>query len=364
MQGITSGLTNLFPQDAADQITDASGRLGYAQGAAQRRKELEKEAAKKAKKRRLMTGLLLAGAAGGHGAAAILKSKVATAVTGGLNTAGLSQATGTSNAATLQEIGRIGATTAAGAASAGAGGGFMSGLSTFGQGALSGLTGGSSTAGTGGAAGALGTAGDILGRMGTSMLMNPATGSGGGGMGGDVGQAAMGALGSYMQEVQSANKTSRVLEGTLKDPAVRSAIYGSGFNDQQSAAVMEYANTLGAVDKAAYLQQALPGIARQAAATTDFARQVQMQNLRNEPDYARIQASQKSPIDISGMASGLKGAITTPTPTTPAPMPGSELDLPGAVGKLESFMIQKYGPNYKARRISPTQKDMDEFGMQ
>jgi len=335
-----------------------------AQAQIENRQEEEAQKKKDAKKRRLMTGLMLAGALGGHGAAAILKSPTATAITGGLNTAGLSQATGTSNAATIQEIAKIGATTAAGAAGAGAGtgGGFMSGLSTFGQGALSGITGGSSAAGTGGAAGALGTTGNILGRIGTSMLMNEASGGGNEG----AAQSAMGAIGSYLQESQAANKSTRILEGTLKDPMVREALY-PGVKQEQVDALLKYKDAaFGTIEGAQFLQQALPMLSRTSASNVDFSRQMQMQNLRNAPDYARIQASQKLPIDISGMATGLKGAIATPAPvsTTPAPMPGSELDLPGAVGKLESFMIQKYGPDYKAKRISPTQKDIDEFNMQ
>jgi hypothetical protein len=194
--------------------------------------------------------------------------------------------------------------------------------------------------------------------------MNEATGGGGrGSAGASAGQAAMGALGSYLQESQAANRSSRIMEGTLKDPVAREALY-PGVKQEQVDALLKYKDTLGSIEGAQFLQQALPMLSRAGAGNVEFDRQMQLQARRNEPDYARIQASQKSPIDISGMASGLKGAIATPSPATPAPMPGSELDLPGAVGKLESFMIQKYGPDYKARRISPTQKDINEFGMQ
>jgi len=265
---------NYFPEEAGQQLVDAYTKLGYGQGAAQRRKELEEKAKKKKKKNLWKTAAIIGAAALTGGAAAALAPAAIGAGAAGAAGAG-----------------------AAGAGTAAASGGLMSGLSTFGSGALGALTGsGSVAAGTGGLAGALSTGAGVLGSMGTNMLMSSAMGGGGGGgmggsMGGDggmdVGQAAMGALGSYMQQVQSANKTSRVLEGTLKDPAVRSAIYGPNFNDQQSSAVMEYAKTLGAVDKAAYLQRALPSIAQQAAATTEFARQLQMQGLRNEPTYAR-----------------------------------------------------------------------------
>jgi len=288
MQGFSQvNAGDYFPQEAANQIANAYSRMGMAQAQIQNRQEEEARREKEAKKRRLMTGLMLAGALGGHGAAAILKSPTATAITGGLNTAGLSQATGTSNAATMQEIARIGATTAAGAAGAGGGGGFMSGLSTFGQGALSGITGGSSAAGTGGAAGALGTTGDILGRMGTRMLMNEATG-GGGSAGESAGQAAMGAIGSYLQESQAANKSTRILEGTLKDPVVREALY-PGVKQEQVDALLKYKDAaFGKIEGAQYLQQALPMLARSATGNVEFDRQMQLQRLRNAPAMQRM----------------------------------------------------------------------------
>lgn len=289
MQGFSQvNAGDYFPQESANQIANAYSRIGMAQAQIENRQEEEAQREKEAKKRRLMTGLMLAGALGGHGAAKILKSPTATAITGGLNTTGLSQATGTSNAATMQEIARIGATTAAGASGAGAGGGFMSGLSTFGQGALSGITGGSSAAGTGGVAGALGTTGDILGRMGTSMLMNEVTGGGGrGSAGASAGQAAMGAIGSYLQESQAANKSTRILEGTLKDPVVREALY-PGVKQEQVDALLKYKDAaFGKIEGAQFLQQALPMLSRTSAGNVDFSRQMQMQGLRNEPTYAR-----------------------------------------------------------------------------
>jgi hypothetical protein len=304
MQGFSQvNAKDYFPQESANQIANAYSRMGMAQAQIENRQEEEAQREKEAKKRRLMTGLVLAGALGGHGAAAILKSKGATALAGGLNTAGLSTATGTSDAATMQEIARIGGTTAAGASGAGAGSGFMSGLSTFGQGALSGITGGSSAAGTGGAAGALGTTGDILGRMGTRMLMNGATG-GGGSAGESAGQAAMGALGSYMQEVQGANKSSRVMEGMLKDPAARSALF-PGIDQNQTDAILKYKDTLGTIDGARFLQTAIPMLSKTATGNVDFDRQMQLQGLRNEPTYAR---------GIAELAGSRGGGGYTPLP--------------------------------------------------
>jgi hypothetical protein len=99
-------------------------------------------------------------------------------------------------------------------------------------------------------------------------------------------QAIAGAIGSYFQDVQSANKSNRILEGTLKDPAVREALY-PGVKQEQVDALMKYKDTLGTIEGAQYLQQTLPMLSRAGAGNVDFDRQMQMQNLRNEPTYAR-----------------------------------------------------------------------------
>lgn len=344
MQGFSQvNAGDYFPQESANQIANAYSRIGMAQAQIENRQEEKAQREKEAKKRRLMTGLMLAGALGGHGAAAILKSPTATAITGGLNTTGLSQATGTSNAATMQEIARIGATTAAGASGAGAGGGFMSGLSTFGQGALSGITGGSSAAGTGGVAGALGTTGDILGRMGTSMLMNEVTGGGGrGSAGASAGQAAMGAIGSYLQESQAANKSTRILEGTLKDPVVREALY-PGVKQEQVDALLKYKDAaFGKIEGAQFLQQALPMLSRAGAGNVDFSRQLQMQDKRNEPTYARGIA------ELAGSRGG-GGGVVMPSVEEEEPVDFTQFGgLPARPRKTQDFFGLWRGVPYRA----------------
>jgi hypothetical protein len=170
----------------------------------------------------------------------------------------------------------------------------MSGLSTFGQGALSAFTGAKTAAtGAGGFAGGLNAAGGMLGQIGTSMLTSGGGGMGGGGLsrggsGGnmDVGDAAMGALGSYMQEVQGANKSSRVMEGMLKDPAARSALF-PGIDQNQTDAILKYKDTLGAIDGAKFLQTAIPMLSKFSTGSVDFERQLQLQRLRNAPAMMR-----------------------------------------------------------------------------
>ena len=204
-------------------------------------------------------------------------------------------------------------------------GGLGAGLGTFGKGALGAFTGAGSVApGVGGLAGGLSQFAGILGKGSTNTLLGSAMGGGGGagimgassrmgGMGGagavggsdmDIGQVAMGALGSYMQESQAANKSNRIIESTLKDPTVRSALF-PGIDQQQTDAILKYKDTLGTIEGAQFLQQALPMLSRAGAGNVDFERQMQMQNLRNEPTYAR---------GIAELAGSRGGGGYTPLP--------------------------------------------------
>jgi hypothetical protein len=118
----------------------------------------------------------------------------------------------------------------------------------------------------------------------------------------DVGDAAMGALGSYMQEVQGANKSSRVLESTLKDPSVRSALF-PGIDQQQTDAILKYKDTLGAIDGARFLQTAIPMLSKTATGNVEFDRQMQLQRLRNAPAMERIGGGGGGGIDFGSALS-------------------------------------------------------------
>ena len=83
--------------------------------------------------------------------------------------------------------------------------------------------------------------------------------------------------------------------------------------------------------------------------------------------FDRTIAGKKPVPNMADVTSGLGVAVSDQpsagvAPKAPAPMPGSEFNLQDAVGTLERRMIQKYGADYKARRISPTEQDMKEFG--
>lgn len=248
MQGFSQvNAGNYYPTEVARDISQAYSRMGMAQAELQNKADAEAERKRQQKKRLQQMGIMLGAAALTGGAAAL----------------------------------------AAPGAMAAAGGGLMGGLQTFGSGALGALTGSGAVApGVGGLAGGLSTGAGLLGQIGTSML----TGGGGGGMGSgtvgggsgggmDVGQAALGALGSYFQETQAANKSSRILEGTLKDPVAREALY-PGVKQEQVDALLKYKGTLGSIEGAQFLQTALPMLSRTGAGNVDFQRQLQMQGSR------------------------------------------------------------------------------------
>lgn len=256
MQGFSQvNAGNYYPTEVARDISQAYSRMGMAQAELQNKADAEAERKRQQKKRLQQMGIMLGAAALTGGAAAL----------------------------------------AAPGAMAAAGGGLMGGLQTFGSGALGALTGSGAVApGVGGLAGGLSTGAGLLGQIGTSML----TGGGGGGMGSgtvgggsgggmDVGQAALGALGSYFQETQAANKSSRILEGTLKDPVAREALY-PGVKQEQVDALLKYKGTLGSIEGAQFLQTALPMLSRTGAGNVDFQRQLELQRLRNAPAMERV----------------------------------------------------------------------------
>ena len=205
----------------------------------------------------------------------------------------------------------LGATALTGGAAALAAPGAMAGglgaaLGTFGKGALGAFTGAGSVApGVKGLAGGLNTVAGALGGQATSSLIGGAMGAMGGGGGGggmmgggagmgsggmDVGQMAMGALGSYFKDSQAANKSNRILEGTLTDPTVRAALY-PGVGQEQVDALLKYKkDNFGIIEGAQFLQQALPMMSRVGAGNVDFDRQVQLQKLRNAPAMERMGA--------------------------------------------------------------------------
>lgn len=279
MQGFSQvNAGDYFPQEIANQITNAYSKMGGAQAEIEYKREQEEERKRQQKKMLKNMGIMLG----------------ATALTGG--------------AAALAAPGALA-------------GGLGAGLGTFGKGALGAFTGAGSVApGVKGLAGGLNTVAGALGGQATSSLMGGAMGAmGGGGAGGgmmggaagmggggmDAGQMAMGALGSYLKDSQAANKSNRILEGTLTDPTVRAALY-PGVGQEQVDALLKYKkDNFGNIEGAQFLQQTLPMLSRVGAGNVDFDRQMQMQDRRNEPTYAR---------GIAELAGSRGGGGYTPLP--------------------------------------------------
>ena len=174
-----------------------------------------------------------------------------------------------------------------------------------------------------------------------------------------AGSAIGGAIGDY-KKMQSQVKADAAAFDTFK--GYLPSEVASKFDAQRQAIETDPRASL--MDRASFYNSAKSYLG--AAVGQSY----KMDQIREEQQgmLNRAKAAQK-PALPPGLAQGLDAAVSSQpnaevAPKAPAPMPGSEFDLQGAVGKLESFMIQKYGPDYKARRISPTQQDMDEFRMQ
>jgi hypothetical protein len=88
-----------------------------------------------------------------------------------------------------------------------------------------------------------------------------------------------------------------VLEGTLKDPSVREALY-PGVNQDQINALLKYKDTLGTIEGAQYLQQTLPMLSRVGAGNVDFQRQLELQRIKNEPMFSRNKTTQFAPLPL------------------------------------------------------------------
>jgi hypothetical protein len=347
MQGFSeANRQNYFPQETANQIASAYSRMGGAQAEIEYKREEEERRKKEEKKRKIVMGVILGAAALATGGAALAAAPAAAGVAGGAAAAGGAAGAGAAGAAGTAAAAGAGtaAATGAGAAGAASSGGFLAGLGTFGKGALSAFTGAPTAAtGAGGFAGGLNAAGGMLGQIGTSMLT-----SGGGGMSGsgmsrggsggnmDVGDAAMGALGSYMQEVQGANKSSRVMEGMLKDPAARSALF-PGIDQNQTDAILKYKDTLGAIDGARFLQTAMPLLSKTATGNVEFDRQMQLQSRRNEADYAK---------GMAGMIMSKPKASGAAAPVIPRGSYGAvDFTLPGGLPDYSSGGVDEWQPD-------------------
>ena len=271
MQGFSQvNAGQYYPTEIARDITSAYSRMGMAQAQLENKREQE-EREKRQQKKTLKNMAIMLGA---------------TALTGG--------------AAALAAPGALA-------------GGLGAGLGTFGKGALGAFTGAGSVApGVKGLAGGLNTVAGALGGQATSSLMGGAMGAMGGGgagegmmggaagMGGggmDAGQMAMGALGSYMQQAQAANKSSRAMEGMLKDPTARSALF-PGVDQQQTDAILQYKDTLGAIEGASFLQQALPMLSKFSTGSVDFDRQKQLQNARLGNEMSLLDARNQAQYNL------------------------------------------------------------------
>jgi hypothetical protein len=168
-----------------------------------------------------------------------------------------------------------------------------------------------------------------------------------------------GAYGDY-KKMQSQIKTSEGFYNTMKEGGYLPPEMTAGIDNTVNSDV--YKN-MGTREKAQFWGD-VKGYTGSA-----LGQYYKMQQIEAEQKglFDRTIAGRKPVPNMVDVASGLDAAVSDQSsagtaPKAPAPMPGSEFNLQDAVGTLERRMIQKYGADYKARRISPTEQDMKEFG--
>ena len=168
-----------------------------------------------------------------------------------------------------------------------------------------------------------------------------------------------GAYGDY-KKMQSQIKTSEGFYNTMKEGGYLPPEMTAGIDNTVNSDV--YKN-MGTAEKAQFWGD-VKGYTGSA-----LGQYYKMQQIEAEQKglFNRTIAGKKPVPNMVDVASGLDVAVSDQpsagvAPKAPAPMPGSEFNLQDAVGTLERRMIQKYGADYKARRISPTEQDMKEFG--
>jgi hypothetical protein len=168
-----------------------------------------------------------------------------------------------------------------------------------------------------------------------------------------------GAYGDY-KKMQSQIKTSEGFYNTMKEGGYLPPEMTAGIDNTVNSDV--YKN-MGTREKAQFWGD-VKGYTGSA-----LGQYYKMQQIEAEQKglFNRTIAGRKPVPNMVDVASGLDAAVSDQSsagtaPKAPAPMPGSEFNLQDAVGTLERRMIQKYGADYKARRISPTEQDMKEFG--
>ena len=168
-----------------------------------------------------------------------------------------------------------------------------------------------------------------------------------------------GAYGDY-KKMQSQIKTSEGFYNTMKEGGYLPPEMTAGIDNTVNSDV--YKN-MGTREKAQFWGD-VKGYTGSA-----LGQYYKMQQIEAEQTglFNRTIAGKKPVPNMVDVASGLDVAVSDQpsagvAPKAPAPMPGSEFNLQDAVGTLERRMIQKYGADYKARKISPTEQDMKEFG--
>ena len=179
--------------------------------------------------------------------------------------------------------------------------------------------------------------------------------------------SAASSIAGYMKETKQIDSQNKAYDNLFKNPLVQNMFFQDKQGPEGVITAKDQASQF--LAQTADMKPSEKNMFYNTIVPPAIGQYYKMQQIEAEQNglLARTIAGRKPVPNMVDVASGLDVAVSDQpsagvAPKAPAPMPGSEFNLQDAVGTLERRMIQKYGADYKARRISPTEQDMKEFG--
>ena len=182
---------------------------------------------------------------------------------------------------------------------------------------------------------------------------------------------AASAVAGYAKEQKQLESQNKSYENLFKNPLVQNMLFQDKQGPEGVITAKDQASQF--IAQTADMKPSEKNMVYNMIVPPAIGQYYKMQQIEAEQKglFDRAKASAKPAVDTSAIA-GLKQVTATPSqpesgaPTqSPAPsaMPGADFDLNSAVDKLEVYMINKYGPDYKAKKIQPSYEDTIRAGI-
>jgi len=183
--------------------------------------------------------------------------------------------------------------------------------------------------------------------------------------------SAASSVASYMKEAKQLEAQNKSYENLLKNSLVQNMFFQDKQGPEGVITAKDQASQF--LAQTADMKPSEKNMFFNTIVPPAIGQYYKMQQIEAEQKglFDRAKASAKPAVDTSAIA-GLKQVTATPSqpesgaPTqSPAPsaMPGADFDLNSAVDKLEVYMINEYGPDYKAKKIQPSYEDTIRAGI-